>query len=71
MAHLGLDQATLLERLGRSTRELKHYSERIAAAVVRHVCSSGSNGRTSGLYRNADLRQNVSFSQIWPTYHRT
>ena len=40
---------TLLERPGRSTRSLKHYSEHIAPAVVRHVCSSYSNGRTSGV----------------------
>ena len=25
-------------------------------------------GRTSSVYRNADLRQNASFPQIWPTY---
>ena len=46
-------------------------SGRIVPAVLLPVCSSGSNGRTSGLYRNADLRQNECFSQICATYHRT
>ena len=57
----------LLERLGRFLRGLKQYSERIAAAVLWQVCSLDSNGRTSGVYRNVDLRQNATFSQISPT----
>ena len=61
----------LLERLGRFLRGLKQYSGRIVPAVLLPVCSSGSNGRTSGLYRNADLRQNECFSQMWRTYDRT
>ena len=58
----------LLERLGRFLRGLKQYSERIAAAVLWQVCSLDSNGRTRGVYRNANLRAFASFSQMLPTY---
>ena len=58
----------LLERLGRFLRGLKQYSERIAAAVLLPVCSLDSNGRTRGVYRNANLRAFASFSQMLPTY---
>ena len=50
---------------------MKQYSGRIVPAVLLPVCSSGSNGRTRGVYRNADLRQNECFSQIWDSYDRT
>ena len=46
---------TLLERLGRSTRELHGYSTRVAPAVTSQVCNLNSNGRTSGMYRKTDL----------------
>ena len=50
---------------------MKQYMVRIALHVLLPVCSLDSNGRTSGVYRNADLRQNASFSQILPAYVRT
>ena len=59
---------TLLERLVGFSSGLKQYMARVALHVLLPVCSLDSNGRTSGVYRNADLRQNASFSQIWPTY---
>ena len=58
---------SLLERLGRFLRGLKQYSERIAAAVLRQVCSSASNGRTSSVYRNADLTRFARNPQMSPT----
>ena len=61
----------LLERLDRFTIGLKWYSECIAAAVPFLVCSLDSDGPRSERGRKTDLRQNVSFSQIWPTYDRT
>ena len=66
-----LAEHALLERLVGFSSGLKHYMVRTALHVVLPVCSLDSNGRTRGVYRNADLRQNVSFSQIWPTYDRT
>ena len=61
----------LLERLVRFTSGLKWYSERIAAAVLRQVCSLDSNGRTSERERNADLTQIKRKRQIWDSYDRT
>ena len=63
-----LAEHALLERLVGFSSGLKQYMVRIALHVLLPVCSLDSNGRTSGVYRNADLRQNASFSQIWPTY---
>jgi len=51
-----LAEHSLLERLGRFLRGLTQYSGRIVPAVLLPVCSSGSNGRPSGVFRNADLR---------------
>ena len=59
---------TLLEHLGRSMRELKQYMVSVALHVLLPVSSQDSNGWTSGVFRNTDLRQNASFSQILPTY---
>ena len=61
----------LLERLVQFTSGLKWYSERIAAAVLRQVCSLDSNGRTSERERNADLTQIKRKRQIWDSYDRT
>ena len=63
-----LAEHSLLEPLGRSTRELKQYMVRITLHVLLPVCSQDSNRWTSGVFRNTDLRQNASFSQILPTY---
>ena len=62
-----LAEHALLERLVGFSSGLKHYMVRIALHVVLPVCSLDSNGRTSGVYRNVDLRQNATFSQISPT----
>ena len=65
----------LLEPLGRSTCELKFYMVRVALHVVLPVCSPASDGPTSGVFRNTDLRQNATFSlvlrQIRLTVHAT
>ena len=62
-----LAEHALLERLVGFSSGLKHYMVRIALHVLLPVCSLDSNGRTSGVYRNVDLRQNATFSQISPT----
>ena len=62
-----LAEHSLLERLVGFSTGLKQYTVRIALHVLLPVCSLDSNGRTSGVYRNVDLRQNATFSQISPT----
>ena len=62
-----LAEHALLERLVGFSSGLKQYMVRIALHVLLPVCSLDSNGRTSGVYRNVDLRQNATFSQISPT----
>ena len=62
---------SLVERLGRFARGLKHYSGRIAPAVVCLVCSLDSNGPTSGVYRKTDLTQIAKKRQMWDSYDRT
>ena len=55
---------SLLERLVGFLRGLKFYMVRVALHVELPVCSSDSNGRTSGVYRKTDLRQIATFSLI-------
>ena len=62
-----LAEHALLERLVGFSSGLKFYMERTALHVILPVCSPASDGPTSGVFRNADLRQNVSFSQICAT----
>ena len=62
-----LAEHALFERLVGFSSGLKHYMVRTALQVVLPVCSLDSNGRTRGVYRNVDLRQNATFSQISPT----
>ena len=59
---------SLLERLVGFLRGLKFYMVRVALHVELPVCSSDSNGRTSGVYRNTDLTQNERKRQICATY---
>ena len=58
---------TLLERLVGFSSGLKFYMVRTALHVELPVCSPASDGPTSSVFRNADLRQNVTFSQICAT----
>ena len=64
-----LAEHSLLERLVGFLRGLKHYSGRIVPAAVLPVCSSDSNGRTSGMYRKTDLtakREKTSVRSVPP-----
>ena len=65
-----LAEHALLERLVGFSSGLKFYMERTALHVVLPVCSPASDGPTSGVFRNANLRAFASFSQMLPTYSK-